>query len=220
MERLTASVAGVVGVVLLTLAAAAWVGTDTTVPQQRGIELVALVRGPLPDLSAVGTFPVGSAGPSSGLSAGSSTSLLANGAVKSEATYSVSAGVATVPPAIVTLLRLVSNGGVRFDVGRSDLNDTATTLLDRLAPLLGARGDLVVEIRGHADSSGPASLNDALSVQRGRAVADYLLRSGVQSDQLVVVGLGASQPLMDNASPEGRSANRRSDINLMEVEGR
>jgi|GEM_PF-643897 len=52
-----------------------------------------------------------------------------------------------------------------------------------------------LQIVGHADRLGPASRNEALSLQRAQAVRDYLGAAGLTVQQWEVVGKGASQPV-------------------------
>jgi OOP family OmpA-OmpF porin len=44
------------------------------------------------------------------------------------------------------------------------------------------------------------------------AVASYLLKKGVRSDQLVVKGFGYHQPSSSNRTEEGRRLNRRVEL--------
>ena len=212
VDRLAAWVVGVVGVVLLTFAAVAWIGPGSETATGGGVELLALVNGPLPDFSGLASGRTTPARPLAGASGGATTG-------RPDSATSVSAGRSSVPPVLLQALGQVGSG-VRFEVGRIDLNAGSASLLDRLAPLLAARPDLVVEVRGHADNTGAVELNDALSRQRAQAVADYLVARGVSADQLRPRGMGADEPVADNSSPEGRSANRRSDMTLMEVDRR
>jgi outer membrane protein OmpA-like peptidoglycan-associated protein len=50
-------------------------------------------------------------------------------------------------------------------------------------------------------------------VNRANAVADYLMALGVSANQIKSVeGFGSKQPVADNSTKEGRSANRRVEI--------
>jgi outer membrane protein OmpA-like peptidoglycan-associated protein len=98
---------------------------------------------------------------------------------------------------------------VMFDSASSALGATGRAELAELAPCLdeGRFG-----IDGHADSSGNDAINIPLAEARARAVVDYLVDRGVDSDRLTARGYGSSRPRADNASPEGRAENRRVEI--------
>jgi outer membrane protein OmpA-like peptidoglycan-associated protein len=56
-----------------------------------------------------------------------------------------------------------------------------------------------------------------LSEKRGQAAAGYLLSIGARrAEQMTVRGMGASAPVGDNATEEGRRKNRRVEITLLE----
>jgi adhesin transport system outer membrane protein len=121
-----------------------------------------------------------------------------------------------VPPALAALLAEISSGGIRFEVDGADLDDGARRLLDGVALLVADRDDLLVVVRGHTDSTGGPEINDPLSVRRAQVVADYLVAHGVPGGRIQVIGLGADAPAADNATIEGRRANRRSEITTVE----
>jgi outer membrane protein OmpA-like peptidoglycan-associated protein len=56
-----------------------------------------------------------------------------------------------------------------------------------------------------------------LSEQRARAAANYLLSIGARrAEQVTARGMGASSPIGDNATEEGRRKNRRVEITILE----
>ena len=50
---------------------------------------------------------------------------------------------------------------------------------------------------------------NGLSLRRAEAVRDILASRGVGPRQMLVEGGGATQPIGDNSTPEGRAQNRR-----------
>jgi outer membrane protein OmpA-like peptidoglycan-associated protein len=64
-------------------------------------------------------------------------------------------------------------------------------------------------IVGYTDNSGSDAYNLALSERRAKAVAAYLESKGIAPGRIVASGAGESQPIADNATPEGRAQNRR-----------
>ena len=74
-----------------------------------------------------------------------------------------------------------------------------------------------IKVVGHTDSIAdqerplPVELRSCRSSAR-KAVADLLKRAISQPDRIQVDGKGADTPIAPNATPEGRSKNRRVEI--------
>ena len=77
-----------------------------------------------------------------------------------------------------------------------------------------------ITLSGHTDALGTEDYNNKLSSRRAGVVRDYLVKAGVTEAQIITVGKGASQPRRPNMTetgeddPEGRRANRRTEIYL------
>ena len=91
----------------------------------------------------------------------------------------------------------------------SALNDVAATLVDYPST--------AVDIIGHASSDGADDYNMDLSRRRAESVRSYLVNQGVTPVRLAAVGMGETQPIADNATAEGRAANRRVEIILTPI---
>lgn len=72
-----------------------------------------------------------------------------------------------------------------------------------------------VEIVGHTDDVGGTDYNMALSLERARSVRDYLVNKGLEPNKVVITGMGESDPIADNSTPEGRAQNRRVEVLLL-----
>ena len=103
------------------------------------------------------------------------------------------------------------SGSVLFASGKSRLLPGAEQRLDQVAQAL-ATSDRTILIEGHSDSQGSPSGNQRLSSARAQAVLDYLVPRGIPAGRIHAVGLGASKPIADNATAEGRANNRRVEI--------
>ncbi|MFO0636076.1 MAG: OmpA family protein [Nannocystaceae bacterium] len=57
------------------------------------------------------------------------------------------------------------------------------------------------------------------SARRAASVREYLVSKGVPADLLVAEGFGETRPIADNETSEGREANRRVELHVVEVEG-
>ena len=101
---------------------------------------------------------------------------------------------------------------VLFDVGQAVLRAQAEPSLQAVVELVGDHPGASTEVQGHTDSVGSADFNQSLSERRAAAVSDWLAGHGVAPGTLTKAGYGATRPVADNATPEGRQANRRVEI--------
>ena len=68
---------------------------------------------------------------------------------------------------------------------------------------------------GHTDSVGTEAYNQKLSVRRSEAVKAYLVSKGIEKNRVYTEGKGKTQPVADNNTAEGRSKNRRVEIEVV-----
>ncbi|HVX52380.1 MAG TPA: OmpA family protein [Chitinophagaceae bacterium] len=105
---------------------------------------------------------------------------------------------------------------IYFETGKAGLNTAASGDLDKLVKFMLDNPTIHLEISGHTDNVGSAATNNKLSLGRASSVVQYLVQHGIQQTRLVAKGYGASQPVADNNTPEGRARNRRVEIRLPE----
>ena len=110
---------------------------------------------------------------------------------------------------------IIERQRIGFASARSDVDADGREQLRALADALTECPQFRLEIIGHTDSSGGASRNLSLSQYRADAVAAFLAAVGVDASRLEARGVGASRPLVSNATPEGRERNRRIELNLL-----
>jgi len=115
-------------------------------------------------------------------------------------------------------LVITLSGSVLFASGRSSLLPSAQAKLNEVAAALKDEGDHKIVVEGHTDSRGSAATNQELSTQRARTVKDYLVAQGVAADNIESMGLGATKPVAENSSAEGRANNRRVEIVVKPLE--
>ncbi len=100
--------------------------------------------------------------------------------------------------------------GAFFLPGSVDVAPEADRRLAAIADLIRADPEARVRIVGYTDSSGDPARNQELSLARARSVRDRLATLlAVDPGRIEVEGRGPADPVADNATPEGRSANRR-----------
>jgi outer membrane protein OmpA-like peptidoglycan-associated protein len=103
---------------------------------------------------------------------------------------------------------------IRFAPASDILLPDGRQILDKVAELLAAGGQLPVEISGHTDNEGDARRNLDLSKRRAAAVKRYLVSKGVAASRLTDVGFGSGRPVADNATAEGKASNRRIEFKV------
>jgi outer membrane protein OmpA-like peptidoglycan-associated protein len=110
---------------------------------------------------------------------------------------------------------LIANmSDVLFKTGSFELLPGARERLAKVSGIVIAHPGLHLEVEGHTDSVGSDEYNQKLSENRAGAVRDYLAQQGIPGDAIVSRGLGKTQPVATNDTPEGRQQNRRVELVL------
>jgi outer membrane protein OmpA-like peptidoglycan-associated protein len=99
-----------------------------------------------------------------------------------------------------------------FESGKALIKPNSYRKLDKVAEILKKNPNLRIEIQGHTDNLGSTSLNQRLSEKRALSVMRYLVKQGIDLDRMTSVGYGPDYPVATNATPKGRSLNRRVEI--------
>ncbi|CAN5902661.1 OmpA family protein [soil metagenome] len=108
-----------------------------------------------------------------------------------------------------------------FKSGSYDITDRAKEVLGKVALVLKNQPDIEFMVEGHTDNvayKGNAVLQDNwdLSVKRATAVVRVLQNQyGLNPGKMAAAGRGEYKPVADNATAEGRSANRRTRIVIL-----
>ena len=114
---------------------------------------------------------------------------------------------------------LLAPGAIPFAPNSASLPASSAPFLDTLARLLQQNPTLTLDINTFTNSIGPADSNLVLSQQRADAIALYLIASGITPDRLTATGFGEEFPIADEATEEGRNANRRVEFTLHHLLG-
>lgn len=69
-------------------------------------------------------------------------------------------------------------------------------------------------IVGHTDSEGSDGYNMTLSNKRAKSVVDQLIAAGVPRSSIQYAGRGEAEPISSNKTRQGRSNNRRVEIQI------
>ena len=105
---------------------------------------------------------------------------------------------------------------VQFETGSDKLLPVSYPLLDQVADVMVGNPQIeLVEIQGHTDSTGSAAINRKLSAARAESVKRYLVDKKIAKARLTTKGFGPDVPVADNATPEGKDANRRVEFKIV-----
>ena len=78
---------------------------------------------------------------------------------------------------------------------------------------IGETADIL--IKGFTDNAGSETYNKHLSIKRARRVYEYLIMFGIPRSKLSFKGFDFKDPVADNKTEEGRSLNRRVEIEII-----
>ena len=104
--------------------------------------------------------------------------------------------------------------GIHFDTNSSKLRPDSLPALNAVLGLVKNHPDSHWIISGHTDNQGNAALNQPLSEARAKSVVAWLKQHGADVSRLAPEGFGATRPVADNATANGRALNRRVEVSL------
>lgn len=104
-----------------------------------------------------------------------------------------------------------------FEFDKSIILPQSFVELNNLINLLNKNPYMKIELSGHTDSKGSDNYNQKLSYTRVKAVYEHLISQGISSKRLQYRSYGASQPIADNETDEGRAKNRRVEFKILEL---
>jgi outer membrane protein OmpA-like peptidoglycan-associated protein len=102
---------------------------------------------------------------------------------------------------------------VLFDFDKASLRPNDRAEIDEV--IVTMRGQVTtrpIKLVGHTDDTGTEAYNYTLGLRRAEAVRKYLVNLGVASNLITVESKGKTQPIATNKTADGRSKNRRVDI--------
>ena len=103
---------------------------------------------------------------------------------------------------------------VHFETDKWELLPDSEETLNYGIATLKRYPQMVIEVRGHTDSTGSKAHNMVLSQRRAESVMRYLKDHGV-TNTMTAKGYGPDLPVASNATPEGRQQNRRVGLRIV-----
>ncbi len=119
------------------------------------------------------------------------------------------------PPAPPAAVKVTYAADAFFDTGKSVVKADGKAKLDDLAgKVKGINLEVIIAV-GHTDTVGGDAANQKLSVSRAEAVKAYLVSKGIEKNRVYTEGKGSKQPVADNKTKEGKTKNRRVEIEVV-----
>lgn len=103
---------------------------------------------------------------------------------------------------------------IQFEFDKAEITPESYTTLEQIVLILKSTDRLKLMIQAHTDAIGSDDYNMDLSERRANAVKSHLASKGVPPPSMRFHGYGASRPLADNATDEGRAKNRRVEFHV------
>jgi OOP family OmpA-OmpF porin len=109
------------------------------------------------------------------------------------------------------------SANVYFASGSAAISAKDKEALTQLSQNALSLNSYLVEVKGFADSSGNAAMNQKLSMERAQEVVAFLLQNGKVPVRRVVApgAMGEADPAAPNETAQGRTENRRVEVKVL-----
>lgn len=119
-------------------------------------------------------------------------------------------------PAVVTPAIVVPTiENVLFETNKNVIRPQFKVNVDNALKFLKDNPTAKVVISGYTDDKSTEVYNQGLSNRRAVAVQQYLIKNGIDKTRITTEAFGETKPVADNATEEGRTLNRRSEIKIV-----
>jgi len=102
-----------------------------------------------------------------------------------------------------------------FGFNSFSLDEASKDQLNEIVQILKNNPTIKIVVEGHTCNMGTDEVNEIVGKKRALSVKQYLIKEGVNSDQLTVESLRDKQPLVPNISIKNRVINRRVELRIM-----
>lgn len=104
----------------------------------------------------------------------------------------------------------ISTNGILFDSGSANIKPHSMGIILQISQVLQQDENIKLTIVGHTDADGNSDANLKLSKDRAAAVKNALVNHyNISESRLETDGKGASDPVADNSTTDGKGQNRR-----------
>jgi outer membrane protein OmpA-like peptidoglycan-associated protein len=104
---------------------------------------------------------------------------------------------------------------INFVKGEATILSSSRSALQYLHQQMIEHPQMEILIEGHTDNVGDEMALINLSLERARAIRDYLIFQGVSKSRMHIIGKGATEALFPNRTESGRQKNRRVEVMMI-----
>ncbi len=104
---------------------------------------------------------------------------------------------------------------IHFAFDKSELTDSANTILDEKIEVFRANPTMAIAIQGYTDVTGTDAYNMALGSRRAQAAKDYIVAHGIAAHRVSIESKGERQQISNSAGVQGEASNRRAVFQLL-----
>ena len=101
---------------------------------------------------------------------------------------------------------------IYFDYNDASIREDSKEVLSRVAQVLLNAPSQRLEVEGHCDVRGSTEYNLHLGERRAHAVMRYLVKQGVDTDQVSIISYGEERPVDFGGSESAHQRNRRAEL--------
>lgn len=101
---------------------------------------------------------------------------------------------------------------IHFDFDAAVISSADMALLDQKAAIMRKNPALKIRISGHCDERGSDSYNLSLGFRRAEAARDYLVKAGVNANNIETTSLGREAPIDRGGTEAAWAQNRRDEF--------
>ncbi len=105
---------------------------------------------------------------------------------------------------------------LEFDFGSDVIRASSMDALDLVAELLMQNHSWRLKLSGHTDNKSSLKYNMNLSKKRVESIKAYLVKKGVDANNIVLKWYGPTKPIAPNDTEEGRQKNRRVEFLIIQ----
>ena len=120
-----------------------------------------------------------------------------------------------VPPASSAEALATMEQKIFFENNRSDLTDSAQTILNDKVAVFGANPAMRIVIVGFASQPGTNTHNMALGLKRAEAAKAYLVSHGIDPVRIEIASRGEGELAVQGRTEVANTANRRGQFRLL-----